>query len=1782
MNVSVKEDTPPGTCVGKVDTVLETPTPITYSVLEDDGESLFLLSPLSGEFLLSRSLDFEVQSLYILTVMVQQGDSQVSSVSVYFNVLDVNDNPPVFSRGTFSAFLLEDTRVGTCFLSLNVSDKDSGDNGDVKLSVDGEDEDQVFFINPSSSLCLKAELDREMQNFYNVTVTASDRVQPPALQLTSTARVYVTVGDVNDNAPRFVSANTVKITEDAALHSVIMTIRTEDDDDGSNALVLYYLNTTAEGTFSIDSSSGEIHLMEMLNRELHDSLILTVTAIDEGSPRMTTSSSLTVLIEDVNNHDPEFSTDLYKVAVREDVRGGTSLLQVSALDRDIGMNGEVRYMLDKARPFSVDAVRGVVMVMERLDRESDAEYTLTLTAVDLGEPPRSTTAVINITVMDINDFVPSFNPELLTLHVMENEEDFSKLTYQVSALDEDFGANSQLQYFILSGNNGHFSITLNGTFQILHSLDREVQAVHVVTIIAIDSGTQTLQIIVGDINDNRPAFTGEAYNTIVSEDSPAGTVFAMVTASDIDEGVNGELSYRLAGLDMPFAIDETSGELFTTDLLDRETVAIYRLVVIGSDKHLTWPLSSSVIVTVLIGDVNDHWPQFMNGPYVAYVPTGMVAGSVVCAVGAVDEDIDLNAELHYSLYGHGSDLFSIDPRSGNVYTTGVLQWAEDLVLNVHVEDAGETPKSDTSTISIRFQNIAEFPQISVEILNGSIPENVPVGTLVAVVSAASTRAEPVSFYLASGNLDNKFHVDQVSGALTVDNPLDYEDKKGFALLMEARDSASPPFSSFEEIHISISDINDNYPQFTQAEYRCEVFENHPPSWICDVLAVDADFDNMSLVLYNIIDGNVNNYFMLDHENGLLSTTAALDREDISTFNLTIEAAELNNPSHRDRATVIVSVLDRNDNAPRFSQIFSIEVPEDSPVGHSAIQISSFDDDLGTNAVINYFIIDQLSNVPFTINFITGFITVKRPLDRETRDQYILKAVDQGYPPLSSLIEVTFEITGRNQFPPVFREPDVTFSVPEDLVVGSPIGRIHAEDRDYGTNGAISYGFTHENQDSPLSVGEHSGILTLIKELDFETDRIYHLQMEAKDGAWFTKSSPLNVTVIVLDVNDNPPVFLSSSYTISVPENSEIGTSILDVKADDADSSSNAQMLYSLFSGRMDKFAIDPGSGTITTSDIFDYEQERVFEVTVRAMNAGAHPLFSVARVVIQITDVNEFTPTFDKNQYHFIVFRNARIGTRVGRVTATDGDSGPAGQVFYTMFGQSKTKGFEIDNISGEIYTSGILREQADSRILLKVLARNLGVVTGVDVDETSVHISVTEFNAPVFTSSIYSANITEDSRAGSSVITVGVLDQDSSRVIFSIENGNTDLAFVVDPSSGVISVNSELDRELLSFYNLTLKAAPSGSPLDAETANVIVTVVDVNDNPPQLLYTEVQVRENQPQGTIVAKLTALDPDLPPNQGPFAYWLVNPPTDFSLTPDGELSTTRALDREDTSAYQVLVVVRDAGMPQLSSTAMLYIRIVDENDNPSLPRNITIEASKTHVFGIKHLGSEILLLAAAKNYNGQYLSREVAVSVSAAHRKLLETQRVSGVHCDELSYGFQEMSFIEFPPLDRRINLVSLEFATLQKNSLLLYNPGGPSSREFLALEILDGAVHLSYDLGSGPERLQTNIQVSDGDFHTVTIRRIGYVNDGKLMYMTKSAASGLFEMTVDSPVADGDWHVLDLFSNGQDTYLNVDGVAALNVTHQSLNLTPGGVKKIVFGASLTDDPLFQHLGEYTD
>lgn len=293
------------------------------------------------------------------------------------------------------------------------------------------DELGMFLIHSTGSLCLNKELDRESQPSFNLTVTASDCAKPVSLQLTSTAHVLVLVEDVNDNAPLFVSAKSVSIPEDTALHSAIMTIHAEDEDAGSNAKVLYFLSNSSSGAFSINNTSGNIYLEEILDREKVETLTIAIIATDIGSPPLKTTMNFTVFVEDVNDNDPEFLQRNYSLSVREDITRGTSLLQVQACDQDIGLNGLVRYSLSPDSPFVMDTVRGVVTVMDRLDREKYSNYTLITTAVDRGSTARSATATINITVLDTNDFTPQFLPERLIIHVKENDEELSQLTHQV-------------------------------------------------------------------------------------------------------------------------------------------------------------------------------------------------------------------------------------------------------------------------------------------------------------------------------------------------------------------------------------------------------------------------------------------------------------------------------------------------------------------------------------------------------------------------------------------------------------------------------------------------------------------------------------------------------------------------------------------------------------------------------------------------------------------------------------------------------------------------------------------------------------------------------------------------------------------------------------------------------------------------------------------------------------------------------------------------------------------------------------------------------------------------------------------------------------------------------------------------------------------------------------------------------------------------------------------------------------------------------------------------------
>ncbi|XP_029111354.1 protocadherin Fat 4-like [Scleropages formosus] len=506
----VREDTPPGSLLGNIKALYAEDWSVVYSVLEDDGNGLFILNPYSGEFSLTRSVDYESEQYYMLTVGLHSGEVLPSRVRVYFNIVDVNDNPPVFDPDMYYTSVLENTPVGACILILNVSDEDSGVNAELSWTVLAGNEDIKFKVTPSGAICLQGELDKERVSSYALTIQVSDCALSVNSRLTSSAYVTIHIEDVNDNAPYFLSAETVHISEDTLPHTMVMVVQAMDRDSGSNGHITYELENPSSNVLSINSTSGTVYLEKPLDRENTDMFVVLLTARDKGTPQLSTFMNLTVVVDDANDNNPAFSRTFYNVTVREDLPRGMSLLRVQAFDPDMGPNGQVRYWLSEGK-FQVDPVCGVISLIDRLDRERSSSHMLTVVAMDQGDAKRSSTAFINVTVTDINDCTPLFSPPLVRIHVMENVDNFPQIIHQMSVIDQDLGVNSQLVFSIDRGNEDDiFMLSPNGTLHILQSLDREKKSQYTLHVISVDSGippltgTGTILIMVDDLNDNHP------------------------------------------------------------------------------------------------------------------------------------------------------------------------------------------------------------------------------------------------------------------------------------------------------------------------------------------------------------------------------------------------------------------------------------------------------------------------------------------------------------------------------------------------------------------------------------------------------------------------------------------------------------------------------------------------------------------------------------------------------------------------------------------------------------------------------------------------------------------------------------------------------------------------------------------------------------------------------------------------------------------------------------------------------------------------------------------------------------------------------------------------------------------------------------------------------------------------------------------------------------------------------------------------------------------------------
>ncbi len=580
------------------------------------------------------------------------------------------------------------------------------------------------------------------------------------------------------------------------------------------------------------------------------------------------------------------------------------------------------------------------------------------------------------------------------------------------------------------------------------------------------------------------------------------------------------------------------------------------------------------------------------------------------------------------------------------------------------------------------------------------------------------------------------------------------------------------------------------------------------------------------------------------------------------------------------AQVIIQIVPVNDNSPVFDQMsYNGSVAENAPPGSpTGVTVFASDNDVHSGALITYQIAGDNTN--FAIDVILGGITTLRPLDADAGDsvfQLTIIASDNDSPPTSTMVNVTIEVDDENDNPPVFSQAVYNTSLLEDALVGSSVLQVFAEDQDSSTiNSEFSFrielveqplgsgsGFTPiEPLDLPFEIDSTSGIVSVTGSLDFEDMTAYAFTVIAEDtGLNRPRSGVAQVLIFLLDVNDNIPVFVGAPYTATIPENTTLSTSVVQVLATDRDSTTNGQIEYILEG--INPFEINPTSGEITLAQSLDSEDSSsssMYVFTVIARDMGTVALSEEAQVTVVVLNVNDEPPLFDPATYNFTVSESS--DGFEDQVFASDRDGLELTYEPLSGFGSN----FEINP------TTGILRSSPGFSFDFETQAQydlEVRVTDGVFSDVAPITISVQDENdlPPSFIQDSYSSAVSENASVGTSVLQVIAFDGDTGSNAaseFSITAGNIGGVFAINPTTGEITVASTLDFDTEpSLYTLVVLVRNIAPPFFNDSVAVFINITDSNDIQPMLFLEPLDVAFIESSSPVFLALSILvtDPD---------------------------------------------------------------------------------------------------------------------------------------------------------------------------------------------------------------------------------------------------------------------------------------------------------------------------------
>ncbi|XP_037003619.2 LOW QUALITY PROTEIN: protocadherin alpha-10-like [Artibeus jamaicensis] len=622
----------------------------------------------------------------------------------------------------------------------------------------------------------------------------------------------------------------------------------------------------------------------------------------------------------------------------------------------------------------------------------------------------------------------------------------------------------------------------------------------------------------------------------------------------------------------------------------------------------------------------------------------------------------------------------------------------------------------------------------------SVPEEAKHGTFVGRIAQdlglELTELVPRLFRVVSKGRGDLLEVNLQNGILFVNSRIDREELCGrsaeCSLHLEV--VVERPLQVFY-VEVEVRDINDNPPVFSVSEQKLSV----PESRLLDSRfplegASDADVGENAMLTYRL---SPNEFFILDIINKkdkgkfpVLVLQKLLDREENPQLSLLLTATDGGKPERTGSVSLLILVLDVNDNAPVFDRpIYEVRMHENSPNQTLVIWLNASDADEEINKELIYSfssLVTPSIRRKFLMNERTGEIRVNDAIDFEDSNNYEIHVdvTDKGNPPMVGHCTVLLEILDENDNSPEVVVTSLSLPLLEDAQVDTVIALVSVSDRDSGTNGQVTCSLTPHVPFKLVSTFRNYYSLVLDSALDRESVANYQLVVTARDGGSPSLSATASVSVEVADVNDNAPTFAQPEYTVFVKENNPPGCHIFTVSARDLDAQENALVSYSLVERRVGERALSSyvsvhaESGKVFALQPLDHEELELLQLQVSARDAGVPPLGSNVTLQVFVLDENDHAPALlppgaggGGGAVSQLVSRSVGSGHVVAKVRAVDADSGYNAWLSYEL--QAAAGGarspFRVGLYTGEISTTRVLDEADEPRQRLLVLVKDHG-----------------------------------------------------------------------------------------------------------------------------------------------------------------------------------------------------------------------------------------------------------------------------------------------------------------------------------------------------------------------------------------------------------------------------------------------------------------------------------------